>query len=63
MIMEVPYGIQKTVSVSERNGECPVTNMGRFRIKLCPILFNNIIELYDVVIRSERVMWLVFINN
>jgi len=30
--------------VSERDGECPVTNVDRFGIKLCHNLFNNIIR-------------------
>jgi hypothetical protein len=36
--------IKDMVAVSERDGECPVTNMDRFGIKLCPNLFDNIIR-------------------
>jgi hypothetical protein len=32
------------VGVSERHGECPVTNTDRFGIKLSPNLLNNIIR-------------------
>jgi len=36
--------IKDTAGVSERDGECPVTNVDRFGIKLCHNLFNNIIR-------------------